>query len=316
MPAIYASAPGKIIIFGEHAVVYGRPAIAIPVTQVNAKAVITPNPLSPPGKIRVVAPDIALMADLDQLPAGHPLATSIRCVLASLKISRPPSLTLRVTSTIPLAAGLGSGAAVSVAIIRALSAFLGHPFPDDQVSELSFQVEKIHHGTPSGIDNSVITYGKPVFFARGKPIEFLEVTHPFMLVIGDTGVRSPTVEVVADVRQRWLTESNLMERLFDAAGAVALEGRQAVEGGDYPLLGQLMNRNHAILQEMNVSSLDLDRLVEASLVAGAVGAKLSGGGRGGNMIALVTPESSAKVIDAIQANGAVRTIVTTVGPRN
>jgi mevalonate kinase len=108
--------------------------------------------------MHIQAPAIGLDASLNDLPPEHPVAAAVNGVLSTLGATRPPACSLRITSTIPVASGLGSGAAVSVAIIRALSAFLGHPLRDEQVSALAFEVEKLHHGTPSGIDNTVITY--------------------------------------------------------------------------------------------------------------------------------------------------------------
>ncbi len=192
MPAISATAPGKVILFGEHAVVYGRPAIAVPVTQVKARAVVTAAPRGAPGEVRLLAPDIGLDAILEELGSADPLAAAIREVASTLKVKQFPACTIKITSTIPVAAGMGSGAAVSVALIRALSAFFGHPLPDEKVSALAFEIEKIHHGTPSGIDNTVVTYSMPVYFVKGKPIETLQVRRPFTIVIGDTGVSSPT----------------------------------------------------------------------------------------------------------------------------
>src|SRR5512146_2592486 len=118
MPAITATAPGKIILFGEHAVVYGRPAIAVPVNGVRARVVVSANPRGGPGEVRIQAPDIHLDAQARNLPPEHPIRSAVWSVFSALGISHPPALNLRVTSTIPLAAGLGSGAAVSVAIIR------------------------------------------------------------------------------------------------------------------------------------------------------------------------------------------------------
>ena len=314
MPAIYATAPGKVILFGEHAVVYGHPAVAVPVTQVRTKAMVTPNPLSVPGVIQIDAPDIGLKTALDTLAPDHPLKAAIQSVLTALRIFAPPALTIRITSTIPIASGLGSGAAASVAVIRGLSAFLGKPLPDNQVCELAFQVEKIYHGHPSGIDNTVITYTKPVFFVREQPIQFLPVRSPFTLVIGDTGVQSSTARVVGDVRQGWLADPATYEKLFAEIGSIAVHGRQAVQAGEIQSIGPLMNQNHALLQSLQVSSPELDRLVKAALAAGASGAKLCGGGQGGNMIALVSAATAEDVAAHLIAAGAKHTIITTISP--
>ncbi len=164
-----ASAPGKIILFGEHAVVYGRPALAVPVTHVQATATVTAN--SRRG-IWIEAPNIELTSELSRLPPDHPLAAVVNTTLTALNISHPPACTVYIQSTIPVASGLGSGAAVSVAVLRALSAYLGRPFSDEQVNRLAYEIEKLHHGTPSGVDNTVITFARPVYFVKGKPIEF------------------------------------------------------------------------------------------------------------------------------------------------
>ena len=312
MPATYATAPGKIILFGEHAVVYGRPAIAVPVLQVRAKATVNFDPRSTPGTVILRAPDIGLDSKLSDMPEDHPLAAVLWKAASAMKLSHIPACTIQVTSNIPIAGGMGSGAAVSVAILRAFSTSLGHPLNDEQVSELAYEVEVIHHGTPSGIDNSVITYAKPVYYVKGKMIETLQVKHAFTLVIGDTGVQSPTANVVSDVRQAWEKARDQFDGLFDAIGAITASAREAVEVGKINSLGSLMDENHALLRRISVSSPELDGLVEAARSAGALGAKLSGAGRGGNMIALVTPESSEDVARALINSGAIRTILTEI----
>ncbi|MEE9188864.1 MAG: mevalonate kinase [Anaerolineales bacterium] len=317
MPAISASAPGKVILFGEHAVVYGQPAIAVPVNQVRARAIVSARPDRPSGWVSLQAPDIGLEACLEELPAGNPLSLAINSVFEATNISRIPAMAIRITSTIPIAAGLGSGAAVSVAIIRALSEFLGQPLPDERVSILAYEVEKLHHGTPSGIDNTVITYGKPVYFARTTEgetgqVDRFNVARPFTILIGDSGVPSPTAVTVGDVRSAWQADSVLYERLFASTGAIVNQARQAIENGDIAALGPLMDENQDLLVKMGVSSAELDHLVRAARQAGAYGAKLSGGGRGGNMIALVTRGTAEQIAEAIISAGATNTIVTEV----
>lgn len=313
MPAVSASAPGKVILFGEHAVVYGQPALAAPVFDVQAKAIVNADISAPPGRILVDAPQIELNADLISLPADDPLAAAVRATLVELGIQQPPALKLRVTSTIPVAAGLGSGAAVSVAVIRALSAFLGHPLADERVSQLAFEVEKLHHGTPSGIDNTVVTFGKPVFFVKGQPLETFQVAAPLHLLIGDTGVASPTRIAVGDVRAGWQAEPARYEALFAKVGDLVRAARAAIESGDLAKLGSLMDENHELLQQLGVSSPELDALATAARQAGAKGAKLSGGGRGGNMVALVDETTSQRVADALLAAGAKSVIATKLG---
>jgi mevalonate kinase len=313
VPATSASAPGKIILFGEHAVVYGRPALAVPVNQVRAKVTILALPSGVPGQVHIVASDIGLESDLSDLPKGHPLALAIQSVTELLGIDHLPALRMQINSTIPIASGLGSGAAVSAAIARALSAFLGHPLEDDQVSHIAYRVDQTYHGTPSGIDNTVIAYAQPVFFIRGQPFLRLCAARPFTIVIGNTGIASPTGIVVSDVRQHWQANPSAYERLFDDIGAIARDARAAIEEGQAEALGPLMTRNHSLLKQLGVSSPELDRLVKAAMTAGAGGAKLSGGGRGGNMIALTSPHAAEAIAQALRDSGAINTIITSVG---
>jgi mevalonate kinase len=307
-----SSAPGKIILFGEHAVVYGRPALAVPVTQVQATATVSENSR---GGVWVEAPNIALSSALSQLAPDHPLVAVINSVFSTLSITRPPACTIYLQSTIPVASGLGSGAAVSVAIVRALSAFLGQPLSDPQVNGLAFQAEKLYHGTPSGIDNTVVTYARPVYFVKGQPIKTFRVGASFTLVIGDTGISAPTKESVGAVGKLRESDPARWEKVFNQVGEIVWDARQAIERGDTAALGTLMDANHALLQEMTVSCAELDLLTEAAHKAGALGAKLSGGGRGGNMIALVLKEKASAMAETLLAAGAKRTIITTVRAR-
>jgi mevalonate kinase len=304
-----ASAPGKIILFGEHAVVYGRPALAAPVTQVHADVEVTDS--AQPG-IWIDAPDISLKVELTELPDSHPLSVLIIGTIKAMGITYKLPLTIHIHSTIPVASGLGSGAAVSVAIARALSAHLGFPLTDDQVSQLAYGTETLYHGTPSGIDNTVITYACPVYFVKGQTIETLRVGAPFTIVIGDTGIPAPTKESVADVRRLWQSDIPYWEKVFDEVGDLARRARAAIEMGDASLLGELMNHNHGLLQNMTVSSPELDQLVHVARSTGALGAKLSGGGRGGNMIALVKPDRAEIVANSLRTVGAKHTIITTI----
>ena len=313
MPSFTASAPGKVILFGEHAVVYGQPAIAVPVTQVRASATLMPNITGSPGEVRILAPDVGLDSLWEHLSPENPIGAAVMGVKSTLGINQVPACTIKVVSTIPVASGLGSGAAVSVAVIRALAGFLGNPLPDEQISALAYEVEKIHHGTPSGIDNTVVTYAQPVYFAQGRAIEIFGVTQPFTILIGDTGLPAPTKESVNDVRAAWKADPRTYNRLFAAAGSIAKTARQAIEGGHPEWLGPLMDENHELLVKMNVSSPELDNLVSAAKDSGALGAKLSGGGRGGNMIALVKADQVEAVTLALMGAGAARMIMTEVG---
>ena len=304
-----ASAPGKIILFGEHAVVYGQPALAVPVTQVEAEVRI--DKIFSPG-IRINAPNIQLNEKLDALAPTHPLAATVRNTLQALEVDTLSSVAILIRSSIPVASGLGSGAAVSVAIVRALAKHLKKKLTDEQVSALAFETEKLYHGTPSGIDNTVVAYAQPVYFIKGQLIEILKVKKPFTIVIGDTGIPASTKESVRDVRVQHHKKPERYETLFAAVGSIASTARQLIESGMPESFGPLMDENHALLRSMEVSSPELDHLVEAARQAGALGAKMSGGGRGGNMIALVPSGKAGAVARSLKEAGAANTIITRV----
>ena len=223
-----------------------------------------------------------------------------------------PDIVLTVTSTIPIARGMGSGAAVATAVMRALAAYCGSAPAVEEISALVYEVEKIFHGTPSGIDNTVVAYERPIYFVRGEGMTPLHVGVPFTLVIADSGVPSSTREVVAHVRRAWQADTPRYEALFAAIGATARAARPLIETGDWPMLAWLMNENQSLLVRLDVSSGALDHLINAARAAGALGAKLSGAGRGGYMPALVEPGLVDVVVEALRAAGSAQVMVTTV----
>ena len=304
-----ATAPGKIILVGEHAVVYGRPAIAVPVWERVATATITPLPVGT-GCV-LVAPDIRRRIVL-ATAGGNPLAVVTRLTLAQLDAPDNPDWQIEVRSQLPIASGLGSGAALSTALVRAIYAHLGQQPEPAQVSALVYESERIYHGTPSGIDNTVIAYGMPVWFIKGQPPATFQTRHPLTLAIADSGIAAPTKETVGDVRQGWQADSARYEAWFDEIGALVQAARQAIEQGDLTMLGQLFNRNQAVLAQLGVSSPHLEQLITAARNAGALGAKLSGGGRGGNMIALIDPTQAQAITEALRSAGARSVLVTNV----
>lgn len=309
--SVQVTAPGKIILFGEHAVVYGRPAIAIPLSDVQARATLK---TTPGVEFRLSAADLGRDYLLAQAEADDPLAAIVRATLQHIGQNAPPSALLQVSSTIPLGRGLGSGAAISTAIARAIAQFLGQPLTAAQVSGLVYEVEKLYHGTPSGIDNTVIAFEQPVYFIKGQPIQRMRVSQPFTLVVADTGIVAPTHTVVGDLRRRWQADPERYEGYFDEIEAIVNQARVIIENGSSPLpaLGRLMTENQELLETLGVSSVELSRLVQAARQAGALGAKLSGAGWGGNMIALTPPDSAPAIAQALSQAGAVQTIITEV----
>ncbi|NJK81729.1 MAG: mevalonate kinase [Chloroflexaceae bacterium] len=310
---VRASAPAKLILCGEHAVVYGQPAIALPLHDICATATVQTGP---PGSGAVL-----FTPDLGPTPISTPddpllaLAATTLHLLGSYSAAvEMPDLHITLTSAIPIASGMGSGAAVATALVRALAAYGGHPLSAAQVSELVYQSEQRYHGTPSGIDNAVIAYEQAIWFVRQLPaprIEPIHISAPLHLVVGDTGVRSATRLPVGEVRRRWQTEAATYEALFAEVGAVVAQVRAGLQAGDTAQLGQLLNHNQRLLEQLGVSSPELERLVAAARAAGAAGAKLSGGGWGGVMVALAPDEGTQAIIAAaLERAGAAQVLST------
>ncbi|MCD4803102.1 MAG: mevalonate kinase [Anaerolineales bacterium] len=311
MPAFTATAPGKIILFGEHAVVYGEPAIAVPVSSIQTRASVKAVIDGISGEIQIDAPDISLSSSVSELDPDHPLRAAVMAVVGNKNPEEIPACKIQISSTIPTASGLGSGAAVSAALIRALSAFLGQRLIDEQVSDLTFEVEKIHHGTPSGIDNTVIAHQKPVYYVRGEPFEFLSIGEPFSILIAGSGIPGHTREAVQRVRKNWINDPDRYDSIFKSIGEISKTAKDLIDAGSPADLGPLMNENHILLQELGVSTPELDLLVETARQAGALGAKLSGGGLGGNIIALVDEETD-QITEALTKSGAAYTLNSTI----
>lgn len=308
MPSINASASAKIILLGEHAVVYNQPAIAFPLPEVRARAAILANPHGKPGQVDITSRQVQLQARLDQLPPEHALQHLFTAFLRETGLKQLPAMQVTISSEIPVAAGMGSGAAVSVALLKALGLFMGITFSCAQLASMAFEAEKAYHGTPSGIDNSVIAFEKPVYYVKGEPITFLTLPVDYLLLVASSGIPAQTIATVSAVREK-------MERLPEATGEVigqigmlVKQARAFVESGDTASLGRACTQNHTLLQHLGVSTPELDRLVSAAIAAGALGAKLTGGGGGGNILALVDPENQAAVLKALQNAGAVNVI--------
>ncbi len=312
----YAS--GKVILFGEHAVVYGRPAVAVPVTEVQAQAYVEPGAVGQ-GTV-IAAPDLGRRIVLREAAEDDPIACIVRLTLAALgrrrrsrstssaRSEHDPDLRITVTSTVPVGRGMGSGAAVSTAIVRALIRHYDCWLPSRAVSELVYQTEILYHGTPSGIDNTVIAFEKPIYFIKDQGWQVFWVGVPFWLVIADTGIESSTKAVVADLRRRYQADPARYDPLFDRISEIVVTARSAIEQGQQETLGHLMDENHTLLQQLGVSCPELDRLVRAAREGGARGAKLSGAGWGGNIIALVSAETRGCVDMMLRLAGATNVI--------
>jgi mevalonate kinase len=311
MPAdcVSASACAKAILLGEHAVVYGWPAIAVPVTGLQARATIQPDG---PGVV-IRALDLDTTVGLDE--AQHPLAIAVRLALERLGASDQPGWTISLSSDIPVARGLGSSAAVATALVRAVASALGRRLTPAEVAGLVFEVEKLHHGTPSGIDNSVVAHERPLKFVHGQ-VTVLRLGAALRLLLADSGTPSGTRQAVEAVRLARQRRPGRFQHSFGTIGRLVEGGVAALERGDLASLGWLMNANHAALRQMGVSTPQLDGLVDAARAAGALGAKLSGAGYGGVIIALMASNDDPDAVRAALVEaGAVAVYEACLEPR-
>ena len=290
------TACAKVILCGEHAVVYGRPAIALPLPHLRAHARMTAQE----GSLTIHAADLGEKITVAEAAASHPLAAIARLTCEMLEIPTPCAR-IDLRSDIPIGANLGSGAAVSIAIARTIAAWVERELSSADASTLAFEVEKMHHGTPSGIDNTTIAWERPVRFIRGAQPQILSGEHieNLPIVIAGTGKTTPTHIPVGDVRSAWLADTARLERIFDDIAACVLEAQHALDSGDLHRLGAALNANHRLLQLLDVSSPELDALCAVARNAGALGAKMSGGGRGGNMLCIAHDAKHAHALDAV-----------------
>jgi mevalonate kinase len=291
----------KIVLLGEHAAVYGSPAIALPLPQLQANAQLRPRPQTGLG---IIAPQIGLITEHSALSIDNPLAAAVWQTSLTLNTPVPDGYDLHIESQIPIASGLGSGAAVSIATVRCLANAAQRTLLPTVTAAIAFQVELLHHGNPSGLDNTVIAYQKPLYFVKDKLSQTFTLPKPLHLVVADTGVSSSTKTVVLAVRQRWQEMPSTYDAIFDAIGELTQQAYSALLQGDYPTLGVLCSANHIYLQQLQVSHPQLDLCVQSAIQAGAFGAKLSGAGLGGNMLAVVAPEKQDAVLAAVKNAGA------------
>ena len=291
------TAPGKIILFGEHAVVYGKPAIAIPVSGMRASA------WSETSKNGLTINALDLGEKFKLKDNNNQFTVLAQAILARTN-QNEPNLTINLSSKLPQGSGMGSSAATSTAVCRALSGHFGVNLAENEVSELVFNAEKVVHGTPSGIDNTVVAYEMPVYFVKGEKPETFEPGKKFFLVIGDTGIEASTKETVSSVRNNWKKEPALMNGYFDEIERVTKQGKMAIENGNKKMVGEMMDKNHKLLNSIGVGHKELEKIIDIAKDADALGAKLTGGGGGGNMVALAKDKKSQKKIhDAITEAG-------------
>jgi hydroxymethylglutaryl-CoA reductase len=290
---------GKAILLGEHAVVYGRHAIACPLP-LTMRAVVEDYSHG----VELLIPRWGIEYQLSKPPEQRrSFERAAGAIMDQLGLS-DRGMRIEVFPDVPRGMGLGGSAALAVAIIRALDQHFKLGLSDEQVNELAFVSEKIAHGEPSGVDNTLSTFGQPLVFRKGSPplVELLNIPQPLSLVVGMTRTEGLTAKTVSRVREARARKPKLYEKIFDDIDALVLQGVRAIQDNDVGTLGELMNVCQGLLNALQVSTPELERLIGIARRAGAAGAKLTGGGGGGAMIALCDG-NAADVRAAIERHG-------------
>ncbi|GGM38886.1 mevalonate kinase [Paraliobacillus quinghaiensis] len=302
------SAHSKLILVGEHAVVYGEPAIALPFPEIQVKAMIDPVH----GPIRIDSSFYT--GPLSSMP--EKLQGIAVCIKKTCKkIDHDASgFRIQITSTIPIGRGLGSSAAIAIAIVRSLYAYFEEELERDDLMELVDIAETHAHGSPSGIDMAAASSEVPIWFEKDKEIDYVQISAPLHLVVADTGRIGDTHAAVASIKEKYKVEYTETKQSITHLGELTGHAREALQKGDHSLLGSIMNRAQDELVKLGVSDESIDRLTKVAQKSGALGAKLTGGGRGGCIIALAKSIKHAKEIaDALLVGGADQTWYFTVG---
>lgn len=296
------NAPGKIILMGEHSVVYGKPAIALPFYSVGVKCEIIPKE----GPLEIESYCYEGLVDLAPTTLKG-IQKLIQVTLETLK-EKAQDFKILIKSSIPAQRGLGSSAAVSVAIVRALFDAFEKELDFNTLNELVFVAESIHHRNPSGLDANTILREHFLMFERDKGITHIDTKLQGYIIVADTGQKGHTKASVDNVQNRLKQDPHATISVIDKLGDITFRAKRSILNDDLKSLGEYMNQSHLLLKELGVSNQNLDLLVDVALYEGALGAKLTGGGNGGCIIALSDSMVEAKKIaDALLAQHAAHT---------
>jgi mevalonate kinase len=303
---------GKAILFGEHFVVHGVPGIVSAVDSA-ADAEVKKN-----GK-GITVEDERKGAKGYTEKKKLQQKESIERMLEAMNID-PQKISLKIWlgGNLPGFSGIGASAASSVAIARAIAEEFGMDLSDEKINEVAYEAEKAYAGNPSGIDNTAATFGGLIWFKKNlgggaNTIERLSIREPVEIIIGNTGIVANTKAMVAGVGERKKRNPEKYGALFKQAEVLAFTGRKALEVFDLKKVGELMNENHRLLQEIEVSCKELDYLVDLAREQGALGAKLTGGGGGGCMLALTPGKDLQEKVASAMENEGFKVLRTKIG---
>ncbi|MFD1455479.1 mevalonate kinase [Levilactobacillus lanxiensis] len=292
----------KIILIGDHSVVYGQPAIALPLPSVTTQVIMRHADNGQTITSRYFDGPIAQMG---QNLAG--VAALITTLLDRFDGQTTP-FTMAITSDLPAERGMGSSAAVAVAITRAMYRFFQRPLNRELLLSTVDIAEKITHGNPSGIDAATVSSDVPIWFVPRQETLQIPFTLRGYLVIADSGIKGQTGQAVAAVARRKMAFPQETTQQIQRLGELSHQARTALATPDLMQLGQIMTDAQQQLKGLGVSSPELDNLTQVACQNGALGAKLTGGGMGGCLIALCPDLATThQVEDHLRATGATQT---------
>lgn len=296
----YGTASGKIILMGEHAVVYGEPAIAFPFSGTNITAAIYPSTAN-------TLDCLFYRGALDKAPASlKSVKALIHRFIKDFQIQR--SFQLKIDSTIPAERGMGSSAAVAVAITRAFFDWLEIDATQKEILTYVEHAEKIAHANPSGIDAAAISGTSAILYQKGLALKPFDAKIDAFLVVADTGIKGQTRQAVKDVARLFEQDPKNVASLIEKIGQLTLTAQQALLENNPLVLGECMDQSQTALKALGVSHPALDDLIAEAKNAGALGAKLTGGGRGGCMIALAENHAAGKAIQQKLSDSGARAV--------
>jgi mevalonate kinase len=310
--AVFGYAPGKIILFGEHAVVEGQPAIAATLDRGIRVAVGRRSPTDT-GAGPLLKSSGGALGGLpvrcrpDPQGEGPERLREALATLVTLTDPRAVELQFSVEGAIPAGAGLGSSAALAVALLRGVHHYFGAPIDDAELVERAFALEKVFHGHPSGVDHTTIVTGGCVSYVKepgaavGR-VETLSLPRRVRLAVGVAGPHAGTARAVGALKERAKRHPEHYARIREAIGALSRSARTHLERGELGAVGELMDLNQGLLNALGVSTPGIEALCAIARERGALGAKLSGAGGGGAVIALVDDDPEP-IVRAFAAAG-------------
>lgn len=282
-------ATGKIILIGEHSVVYGKKAIAFPFAGVGIHTTVQKKPT-----IHIQSKYFSgTLDEMKQIANMHNLVLLIEVLQKDLAL---PNFNLSIQSSIPSERGMGSSAAVAVSIVRAIFDWQNLALDNKTLLKYADYSEQIAHDNPSGIDAAATSGTQPILFEKGQPFEAFPLNVDAYLLVADTGIKGQTRQAVKDVATLVNQKGQSVQAIIDQLGDLTLEAKTAIIQNQAKRLGQIMTASHHLLQKLTVSNQTLDEAVEIALDNHALGAKLTGGGRGGCLIVLAKDLQNAKQI--------------------